>query len=1844
MTERSSTKIAPASVPTLSPQGPQAGKPAMPLGRPFTLIGARNRAHLHLLSSTVSRNHACIISTDNGLYIRDLGSRTGVMVNGRRVKETDLRDGDSLQIGSFQFKFGDPAGPVRFPLTPKAASAMLEMAGTQTRIDTRTLLVGRRSTADITLGDSSVSNTHALIFEVNGQRFIRDLGSRTGTIVNGKPVNHQLLELGDEIKIGETIFHYVSASIAETPAAVEEPELELEEEPIGIDFSTGEGQPAEPLIPLENEEPLPLDKIPLDDSESGPLTVPPSAPRAQDAGTPPEETPAASAKSSPAEFEPESAPVEPPEPVEDLGLEFEASAPPPQTLEPPTEPISVPVSDAAELNEPTEDLTPLNLSEAEPLPAEPEASPLQLDVGSPEVEPEPSTSQADTAHAVAEEASAVEPQVTTDAPPVAEPEPTQILTAAEPIELEAVVDHSAEQIAAPPATVEESAEPIVTTEAEVPLPHQEVPAEPITEQVEVIPAPVDVQPEAREVAETPTVEAVRDTPEPPLAETASDTTAPQAPPAEPAAAEAAIAEPPSGKRKRGARGGRGSRKKNVEATPATIIEGSPAIIEGAPASPPARRRSRKKSPEQEPQARLEVSPSQDMTVEAPPAEQEPRSANLSVAGEELSAPASLATEVLEPTEPTLESALDLAPALEPAPAEAEQVPTGNTADAGLTDSAFGQVVQDFAGSGLGPLVEEPVAANEEPVEAVEVPAPQADLELQSVNEPPSAPTSEAVSEPPAPEDVEPNFELPEPDLAIDLAETPAEHAVGFEADERQEPVAQPQVAPEPPAVTSGEHDEPHNIEPASNTMASALDDSMSSTESIAPSRQRLLEPSQDEHAAPDLAEISAAPPTELEPPPQLTAPPEAEQPPESQSKDQSPQQPAQEIPSPIQERPAVPTPRPPLDPFFGMSRDLASFIGGMPLTLTSTAPLPPAPAPRVPAPSPLPPPSAPMKAPDNSAEKLVFSNDDAEQFPPLDLTLPDETSLDLFEKAGEKVDQIPDQVESLGDVSETVHPAAAMPPPPPVAPPAPVAPPPRPALSQVAPPPPPRTSPLRSFTTSPQPAAPPSNLSMTPPPFGGVPQQRITMPAVRQVDVFSNIAFPPLDPSMFGAPQRPAFPPARVQSPAPQHTEEPAEDLENQIQAARPMRREAALPNRQLPAVASTAVLEAPAAPQRPWWKSLRFLLPLMILAILLVIVVVMFFPPRHIVQGSLQLQGAGDNQNIAAHQQLVRLRKLVGTARVRQLALENLRQQNLDPGFVSDPDALESLSDPRNSPFDEARNELVLAHASRDIDGDKSRMRALLAALYAESGSVNDQSARDRQELDRKQAELQALQGEQAARQGAIQKLTEQIASSGGNSGQAAIVNPLISLQQGQQNDPQLQRALVDAAQTAEARRQELRRIQSKALLSDSQSLAQFNEIAQTIADWSARLNALVAAQQTRVEQAAANFNKSLDDFDRQLAAFPLGADQSKIDSTLSPYLLLARGEVANIRLLSQQSLAVSKQNASMVAQLRRQIAERREAHLRQVWSDDASLQQLLEERGATSAGAILQSLDQKIDARRSALATGDPGADQVSQKLYQAMTSVQADLQANERQLRSKLQLLSPPAFEELPVPMQQAAANLSRVISGLVASRDGYASAALLGGEAAREADNLQSQIAAQQARLDTFRMPRPDPQVQRALLDLDAAQTAQANAAIAYSANHAILVPLRQFAALTASDDSQEKLAQKQREVDDLRSLVASSPLVLKPDDNAISVALTPDRRFPYLIAGIVAVLLLFAGPLWKSLGKPHVDIPYAAPLVEGYDVPGSPLHSTELARPEFNEGVEHDPLAPDPFEDEHPAPA
>lgn len=63
--------------------------------------------------------------------------------------------------------------------------------------------IGRADSSHIVLNDTSVSAHHALMRPSEGTWSIEDLGSRNGTLVNGRPISSQTaLECGDAVQLG----------------------------------------------------------------------------------------------------------------------------------------------------------------------------------------------------------------------------------------------------------------------------------------------------------------------------------------------------------------------------------------------------------------------------------------------------------------------------------------------------------------------------------------------------------------------------------------------------------------------------------------------------------------------------------------------------------------------------------------------------------------------------------------------------------------------------------------------------------------------------------------------------------------------------------------------------------------------------------------------------------------------------------------------------------------------------------------------------------------------------------------------------------------------------------------------------------------------------------------------------------------------------------------------------------------------------------------------------------------------------------------------------------------------------------------------------------------------------------------------------------------------------------------------------------------------------------------------------------------------------------------------------------------------------------------------------------
>ncbi len=130
------------------------------------------------------------------------------------------------------------AKPISRP-SPESAETAAEMPSPPYRILMRGLsiglhqgenLIGRSPDATVTIDSLCVSRRHAIIFLDGREAVLMDLGSKNGTLLNGRRVSDRsALEHGDQILLGDhsAVLRFAESNETETPS-----------EPLGLQVST----------------------------------------------------------------------------------------------------------------------------------------------------------------------------------------------------------------------------------------------------------------------------------------------------------------------------------------------------------------------------------------------------------------------------------------------------------------------------------------------------------------------------------------------------------------------------------------------------------------------------------------------------------------------------------------------------------------------------------------------------------------------------------------------------------------------------------------------------------------------------------------------------------------------------------------------------------------------------------------------------------------------------------------------------------------------------------------------------------------------------------------------------------------------------------------------------------------------------------------------------------------------------------------------------------------------------------------------------------------------------------------------------------------------------------------------------------------------------------------------------------------------------------------------------------------------------------------------------------------------------------------------------------------------
>ena len=78
-----------------------------PLYKPVMTIGRSDKADIHVEGDFISRVHARVLSSQDGVVVEDIASKNGIKVNSKQTERQILHHGDVLGIGKVHFTFID---------------------------------------------------------------------------------------------------------------------------------------------------------------------------------------------------------------------------------------------------------------------------------------------------------------------------------------------------------------------------------------------------------------------------------------------------------------------------------------------------------------------------------------------------------------------------------------------------------------------------------------------------------------------------------------------------------------------------------------------------------------------------------------------------------------------------------------------------------------------------------------------------------------------------------------------------------------------------------------------------------------------------------------------------------------------------------------------------------------------------------------------------------------------------------------------------------------------------------------------------------------------------------------------------------------------------------------------------------------------------------------------------------------------------------------------------------------------------------------------------------------------------------------------------------------------------------------------------------------------------------------------------------------------------------------------------------------------------------------------------------------------------------------------------------
>ena len=198
-------------------QGPSEGK-SIQLKEGNNTIGRALDSDLQIDDASVSRSHAMLSVKDDEFTLVDLGSASGTRVGDRRIAGVPVSANSVIVVGQTRLGVvnvdvtqGTPSSGATIVTASSGHSLSLVAqsgpdAGRSFPLASAQNVIGRDPSAQVVLTDPNVSRRHAMIRVDADRATIADLGSMSGTSVNGESIRGVRIAMGDKVAIGQTEF------------------------------------------------------------------------------------------------------------------------------------------------------------------------------------------------------------------------------------------------------------------------------------------------------------------------------------------------------------------------------------------------------------------------------------------------------------------------------------------------------------------------------------------------------------------------------------------------------------------------------------------------------------------------------------------------------------------------------------------------------------------------------------------------------------------------------------------------------------------------------------------------------------------------------------------------------------------------------------------------------------------------------------------------------------------------------------------------------------------------------------------------------------------------------------------------------------------------------------------------------------------------------------------------------------------------------------------------------------------------------------------------------------------------------------------------------------------------------------------------------------------------------------------------------------------------------------------------------------------------------------------------------------------------------------------------------